>query len=406
MLTILLCIQGVSAIPFSLFDSTFVDPDVPMTVIPDYVTKYAPVVHLYSEERYLPGDINEYVTHFVLTDESEACNLTTQPFHNLSHLTQTMRSLIEVRPDYGLDQSPLFLSMVDDFSGDPDWVTGRTNIPNIATGLIENAPAVLIVVNKGHGIVDAFWFFFYAFNLGPFVMGAGPYGNHIGDWEHCVIRFDNGNPQVLWMSAHGGGAAYQFEALEKSESDQNRPVIFAARGTHANYATVGQHSHDLPYHMLSDFTDRGPLWDVSRNYLAYIYDGKTVFETNGTEPGREIRYGNWMQNFQGHWGNKQLPPEDPRQRFHPFSWRMIDGPTGPLDKNLMRNDTCQRTKWWNFFKTCHVRNRLQVGEGIESEGAHGCALLLDGVRPYWLQIILRLLTFGGFGCFFAERIWG
>lgn len=43
--------------------------------IPQYVIDYAPFVHLYSEERYLPYDIKQYVEHF----HAEFKNGTTVP---------------------------------------------------------------------------------------------------------------------------------------------------------------------------------------------------------------------------------------------------------------------------------------------------------------------------------------
>ena len=80
----------------------------------------------------------------------------------------------------------------EDFDLDPEWITGLKNKPLLRNGEIKDAPATLIVVDKGNGWVDAFWFYFYSFNLGPFVMGSGPYGNHVGDWEHSLVRFYQG----------------------------------------------------------------------------------------------------------------------------------------------------------------------------------------------------------------------
>ena len=106
-----------------------------------------------------------------------------------------------------------FLTSLDDFDKDPSWLLGHE--PNYGSGEIAKAPAILIVVDKGNGWVDAYWFYFYAFNLGPFIMGYGPWGNHVGDWEHTLVRFFQGEPQYLWMSAHSGGGYYEFSALEK-----------------------------------------------------------------------------------------------------------------------------------------------------------------------------------------------
>ena len=76
------------------------------------------------------------------------------------------------------------------------------------------APAVLVVVEKEFGIVDAFWFFFYSYNLGNEVFGIR-FGNHVGDWEHVLVRFQNERPNALFFSEHFFGEAYSFDAVEK-----------------------------------------------------------------------------------------------------------------------------------------------------------------------------------------------
>jgi hypothetical protein len=77
-----------------------------------------------------------------------------------------------------------------------------------------SAPAVLVVVEKDGGVVDAFWFFFYSYNLGNSVF-TFRFGNHVGDWEHSVVRFYNGVPKVMFCSEHEGGKGFTYRAAEK-----------------------------------------------------------------------------------------------------------------------------------------------------------------------------------------------
>ncbi|KAK9448243.1 uncharacterized protein V1518DRAFT_307646 [Limtongia smithiae] len=397
LLALLLLIgPAVAEIPFSLrslFSTAAAKEPHPFAiqpgVIPDYIIKYAPTVHLYSEELYLPGDFREFITNMY-------------PVQNGQNITSSLGITLPL-DIYDIARLPreenVFLTSRTDFDVDPDWITGRGNLPDIVTGR-NPAPAVLIVADKGDGWVDSFWFYFYPFNLGPFVMGGGPYGNHIGDWEHSILRFHNGLPHSLWMSAHGGGSGFTFKALEKLETNPDRPVIFSARGTHANYGSAGQHSHDLPFRMLSDFTDRGPLWDPAQNYVGYTYDGTTVY---GEGDVTDINAA-WLY-FPGHWGDDKLPPDDPRQHFHPFEWRYIEGPTGPLWKHLDRTVVCQQPKWYNFRGTCRVRRTLEYGEGVESEG-FGCAGVLDHIWPRFLARFIRLWFWGGYMCGFIDWMWG
>lgn len=89
----------------------------------------------------------------------------------------------------------------------------QTNDTNTAGGR-SDAPAFLVVIDKGNDIVDAFWFFFYSYNLGNAVFNVR-FGNHVGDWEHTMVRFYKGNPKALFLSAHTAGKAYSYEAIEK-----------------------------------------------------------------------------------------------------------------------------------------------------------------------------------------------
>lgn len=364
--------------------------------IPQYVIDYAPYVHLYSEERYWPYDVKEFAEHFHAT------------YGNGTALNGTHKLNITMLGKLPKD-SHIYMTSNEDFDKDPYWITGVKNKPSLVNGEIKDAPATLIVVDKGNGWVDAFWFYFYSFNLGPFVMGSGPYGNHVGDWEHSLVRFYNGEPVIVWMSAHGGGGAYYYKHLEKYELDTKHPIIFSARGTHANYVSVGTHPHDLPYQILCDFTDRGPLWNPTRNYLGYSYDGKFVYptekNTNSKHVGREVAYGDWL-TFSGHWGDRQLKSKDSRQRHSLVGgYKYIDGPRGPLKKNLLRLIPCERNKWWNFWLGCNVRQNIKWGIGVESEG-YNCGNVFLNVRPHWLRKMLQNATWGGWFCFVVDLIYG
>ncbi|PGH36579.1 hypothetical protein GX50_00616 [[Emmonsia] crescens] len=195
------------------------------------------------------------------------------------------------------------------------------------------APAVLIVMDKGKGVVDAFWFYFYSFNLGNIVLNVR-FGNHVGDWEHSLVRFHNGKPKAVFFSEHSSGAAYSYDAVEKIGK---RPVIYSATGTHAMYPTPGTHAYILPWGLLHDQTDRGPLWDPARNYHAYTYDhdNDTLRAANITPHAPT----EWFY-FAGHWGDKFYPLGDGRQYRFAGQYHYVNGPLGPRFKDLGRQKIC------------------------------------------------------------------
>ncbi|EME81324.1 carbohydrate-binding module family 18 protein [Pseudocercospora fijiensis CIRAD86] len=230
-----------------------------------------------------------------------------------------------------------------------------------------SAPAILIVVPKENGIVDAFWFFFYSFNLGQTVLNIR-FGNHVGDWEHTCVRFRNGKPYQVFLSEHNFGQAYTWKAMEKyipshdgsgtmigSWSNETagrmakRPVVYSALGSHAMYGTPGLHPYILPWGLLHDETDRGPLWDPVQNLQSYTYDAKNrTMRASMLNPTSPVE---WL-NYAGHWGDKYYPLSDPRQYRFAGQYHYVNGPTGPKFKNLGRKNVCQR------HGTCEVRHWL------------------------------------------------
>ena len=204
------------------------DPRV-MHEIPQYVIDYAPLVHLFSGEQFWPCDIAEHLFH--VTPELNYTPVQGRlQYSNLTNLDQL--NLFE----HGRH---VYLTSNDNVEDRPEWLGGEKNIPDefdfdggdddedddakfetLAMirkrngGGRSNAPAVLVAVDKGKGIVDAFWFFFYSYNLGNKVFNIR-WGNHVGDWEHTLIRFQHGEPKLLFFSEHNFGEAYSYSAVEK-----------------------------------------------------------------------------------------------------------------------------------------------------------------------------------------------
>ncbi|KAL9023257.1 MAG: hypothetical protein Q9196_007312, partial [Gyalolechia fulgens] len=198
--------------------------------IPSYVFDFAPLVHLYSGEKFWPCDIADHLEHVT-------------PYLNYTQIRATSSNLnlsnLEQLNEYERGRF-VYLTSDDNVEARPDWLEGEKNIPNDPEAAYErpsghrkhrqkplsadgtaqihggrsDAPAVLIVLDKGNGIIDAFWFFFYSYNLGNLVFNVR-FGNHVGDWEHTLIRFHHGKPQYVFLSEHFFGQAYTYHAVEK-----------------------------------------------------------------------------------------------------------------------------------------------------------------------------------------------
>ena len=350
------------------------DPNV-MKDTPQYVLDYAPLVHLHDQEEFWPGDMSEHLLH--ITPELnytpiEKSKLQAAPnLTNLHHLNAFERG------------RHVYLTSNDDVEDRPAWLSGAKNIPTKIASPNTNrpwsgfeskgrgarkgtpgrsaAPAILITVDKGNGIVDAFWFFFYSYNLGNVVLNIR-WGNHVGDWEHTLIRFQHGKPRVVFLSEHNFGSAYSYSALEKltlpTHPTRERPVVYSAIGSHAMYATAGLQPYILPLGLLHDATSRGPLWDPALNLHAFSYNPTSDTLTASSRTPHSPT--GWFF-FNGKWGDKAYPLSDPRQYGWLGEYHYVNGPLGPRFKNLGRRKVCQG----RFEDECVVKHWLEAAGGVE-----------------------------------------
>ena len=137
---------------------------------------------------YLPSDIGAQI-------------LNTSPevnFTQLSNLTPdiALQNLSLVNSGSGctaFNACSVYLTARETPTRDQPWLHGV--LPN-ANGQTEGATSAAVVVNDhGSGLVDAYYFYFYAFNQGNNVSGT-VIGNHVGDWEVSVQSSDVNNRKM------------------------------------------------------------------------------------------------------------------------------------------------------------------------------------------------------------------
>ncbi|KAJ5762520.1 uncharacterized protein N7511_005902 [Penicillium nucicola] len=369
--------------------------------IPDFVFHYAPLVHLYSGEQFWPGDIAEHLHH-----TTPSLNYTPIDLNGAYPTLSNLDDLNQWEKGW-----PVYLTSQDDVQSRPPWLEGEGNIPEGGTrqeswsdwdgrvdgeipgdtkedraqwydftqpGTIptddtpdqhQEAQRILKeelrkrysgkeIRDEGAGVGAMPQQ--SCFNLGNTVANVR-FGNHVGDWEHCLVRFHNGSPKSLFFSAHQGGEAYSYEAVEKIGQ---RPVIYSAEGSHAMYATAGVHEYILPWGLLHDVTDRGPLWDPLLNSHAYTYDfDEDNLRASTFSPSAPTE---WFY-FKGHWGDKFYHLGDPRQYRFAGQYHYVNGPTGPRFKHLNRHKVCQGPD----HAPCIIKNYVEQGKRPQRWGSSG-----------------------------------
>ncbi|KAL5334085.1 hypothetical protein BJX70DRAFT_402933 [Aspergillus crustosus] len=288
--------------------------------IPSFVLECAPLVWLHSEDPYKPSGFAEQLQHNVPKVDYGPLEGVDMPLtlDNLNQLNGLGNESVYLSSNEGIDANP-----------QPDWFYGAEIDEN---GQASDVSSVIIVHDHGDGEVDAFYFYYYSYNQGNTVLEM-EFGNHIGDWEHNMIRFQDGTPQAIWYSQHARGQAFTYAATEKQGQ---RPIAYSGNGTHAVYSISGGHDHtipglNLPGGFLVDQTDQGTLWDPVLGAYAYNY----AAATQSFEPYDSSHPVNWL-DFNGRWGDDAL-------QGGPVLFgqaKYVGGPNGPKFKNLKREQVC------------------------------------------------------------------
>jgi hypothetical protein len=115
-------------------------------------------VYLHSNETYFPGDLEAFLRN---TDPTANFTISRDGRATLNNLNRW-------GPEY-------YLTSAVDVTRNPRWLKGR--IPD-QNGKTIGTIAVVIVNGKGNGVVDAFYFYFYAFNYGIHGYVSGDYHNY------------------------------------------------------------------------------------------------------------------------------------------------------------------------------------------------------------------------------------
>ncbi|CAK7563312.1 MAG: Vacuolar protein sorting-associated protein 62 [Sporothrix epigloea] len=304
--------------------------------LPSYALEYAPISYLYSGEQWWPSDITTHLANVI-----PEINFT--PVDGFSDAgSVTLATLND-------QDSSVYLTSKDNPDDSPDWLVSAYGQPTSTTGGYSAAPGTIIAVQKNDTWVDVFYFYFYSYNYGGKVLDIN-FDDHVGDWEHTMIRFVDGAPTAMYFSQHGSGSAYTWSALNKgSDDNSNRPLTYIGNGGHANYAKSGNEDYTVAYGIVKDKTDDGYAWDMAQNYRGYWYDtsSNTFSEAGGNDVGGSeedstttVEGATWLQ-WGGAWGDEQYASSRSGQYCIFSECHYTSGPTGPVEKNLGRTAMCQ-----------------------------------------------------------------
>ncbi|CAI0649747.1 unnamed protein product [Colletotrichum noveboracense] len=347
---------------------------------PEYVARHAPLLWLHSDDPFKPSDLLTHVRHTTpAVDRKPISDLPPLDLDNL-----------EILNAYG-NKDHVALVSDDDPTTYPKWLYGEA--PD-ETGRIHNStPCVVVIIEKNERELDAFYFYFYSFNEGPNItqvlepldrLVKGPkaasgmhFGDHIGDWEHNMVRFRDGKPTGIYFSQHVDGAAYDWDDSTISKIDErvrqpselhffqctdlmyhslsfivhvDRMPTMRRQGKSS--LIMGKRTSELTKHLrlqvhnaaLVDYCDEGEKWDPVLSAYFYRFHADSFTVTRIEPPEQSSPKLPLDANltslfyYTGRWGDLQWPDSDPRQETVPrFGLKRFEsGPTGPRHKHLVR----------------------------------------------------------------------
>lgn len=154
--------------------------DAARPTIPRYVLDYAPLVYLDQKETFFPSDIGSHLRN------------TFPAFANLTKINAGPAPLtlsnLDTLNRFG---NATYLASKEGIAAQPKpkWFNGVKPVDD--RSLRGAVASVVITVPKDRDTLDAFYFYFYAYNKGlaPLSIPSDhEFGNHVGDWEHNMYE--------------------------------------------------------------------------------------------------------------------------------------------------------------------------------------------------------------------------
>ncbi|KAJ3100992.1 Vacuolar protein sorting-associated protein 62 [Phlyctochytrium bullatum] len=317
-------------------DRNFLTPRAAPADLQELAVKFAPLIRFHPSERYFATSVDYFLSRVTLRDGNGNL-VANQP----AQLTPYNLDFLRAR---GQDGSGTYLTVSTsvDTNGDElpvasRWLYGDRNMAGV--------PIYAMAKRKDNGVVDLI---FWAFN--PFIslyasgttarsvlfrqltpsfppkktllsLGKdspiGRYGNHVGDWEHIIVRTQNGQAIALDYHTHGGQGVRVVPANDRRvQWVGTHPVVYSSLGSHGFWPQAGSNTYKTVaiVYDLVDETGNGVEWQTWGNV--------STIEYTGSYSGPDT-----FLNFAGRYGNPAI--NDCTFQSLVGGCKLGDGPTGP-----------------------------------------------------------------------------
>lgn len=202
----------------------------------DYLDKFRPILYFHQDENFYPVAIPDYLIRCSMWNgEDKVLDVGQITSNSLSQIDLSNSDNWSLRDYYPMD--------------------GTLTAPVYGRIMSETADQITLQ-----------YIFFYSFNSG-YLICCHVYGNHHADIEHVTITVNKTTNKIdkMFFGAHG----YQDGRWIKGDSlqyENERPIVYVARGSHACYPTSG--TYYRIYFLANDHCGKGKRWDPQLEKIA------------------------------------------------------------------------------------------------------------------------------------------
>jgi Vacuolar protein sorting-associated protein 62 len=329
---------------FTLRSDAIVMPAISQAEVNTLVQQYGPLIYYHPDELYFMDSPEWGLDHGIMLNWALVENemdysghletyFDTMQTSNLTFMDDVNYVLNEIKPNPPYANSDLFKL----------WL----NIPDeLKPGDQSRADALVRAVSWNTVFTEIQFWYFYPYN-GPgrvevCLSGSvcdyiqmDTVGRHYGDWEHVSLVFDTSTKELayVYLSAHSGGNWFPKSAFGSGLTfyETTHPIIYAAKYSHAFYATEGYHdymrvkSYDYGFGTFS--VDLYDLTGMGAQFQAYLPENYRIISSAFSPwAGPE-----WL-GFTGRWGQYEKLSYNFDYTVYEYSYEEVGA--GPLGLNM------------------------------------------------------------------------
>lgn len=223
----------------------------------ELILKNSPILYLHSLETHFPLSVDDYLDNICIFINNEL------------HLRSPTQNELFRFSIHEQDAKNAIMKTITN-----KVKLGDSTLNVTAYGIIQKFQDLHIY--EGHKYIT--YVYFYPYNSASKILGLTEAGEHLADIEHITIELDIYNtPLRYYYASHGKKEGTWYQPSE-IEFENDRPVIYVARGTHASYNKPAIFPRFFGF--TKDETNKGYRWEPDYQIINYPDDPNFSFNSS------------------------------------------------------------------------------------------------------------------------------